>query len=670
MRGLLREPCLPGLLRQATVRLVLVCALVGGFTARADHDPFERSFDAVPVKATAAQDSGIALEGARPAPVSSLRAALLLDFNLSILSLKLGEERLGDLIPYRLDAHALFAYQLHPRVELAADLPFTVYQGDHFQLLRDALAAQDFPGAASVSHVGLGDLRLIPRFHLLDPSVYPVGLALVGEVRLPTGDGYSFLGERRVLFAPRLAVERSFGPVRLLGNVGWRFRRHAQYLNLYVDDEFTLGAGAVVDLPDVGRLTNFQALAEMHLSTPSSAPFNFSQADSLKTPWEALVGARARISGPWGLTLNLGRGIGLHGGYGREAFRVMVALTYEESIFDADGDGVPDSRDKCPTEKEDRDGFQDDDGCPDPDNDGDGIADGEDSCPDKAGPKELKGCPENMDSDGDGVPDHLDACPQKPGPKELKGCPADLDSDGDGIPDHLDACPQKPGPKEYEGCPDSDGDEVPDNEDECPDMFGPPENNGCPYDSPPYVVVESDRIRIKGNILFETGQAKIRKQSFKLLDEVASVLARNPELGPVLIEGHTDNVGARALNLDLSNRRAKAVLDYLVGKGIARKRLRSQGFGFERPIAPNTTPLGRAKNRRVEFRLVKDEVETPPHEVPAPATPPVTPNGAAQDAKKESAPAAAPTPAPAKGTAPAPAPAAPKETKSSPEKPR
>jgi OOP family OmpA-OmpF porin len=599
MRGPLHEPCLHGLSRQAVIRLALVCALATSLTARADHDPFERSFDAVPVKATPAQDSGLALEGARLTPVGSLRAAVLMDFNLGILSLKLGEEQLGQLIPYRLDAHALFAYQVHPRLELAVDMPFTVLQGDRFQLLRDALDAPDFPGAASVSRYGLGDLRLLPRLGLLDPAQYPVGLALVGEVRLPTGDGYSFLGERRVLVAPRLAVERSFGPLRLLGNVGWRFRRHAQYLNLYVDDELTLGAGAVVDLPDLGRFTGVQALGEMHLSTPYSAPFNFSQADSLKTPWEVLVGARAQVHGPWGLALTLGRGVGLHGGYGREALRVMFALSYEETSVDSDGDGVPDARDKCPTAKEDRDGFEDDDGCPDPDNDGDGLADGEDNCPNVVGPKQFKGCPENTDSDGDGIFDHLDSCPQKAGPKE------------------------------YDGCPDTDGDEVPDNEDDCPDLFGPPENNGCPYEAPPFVLVESDRIRIKGNILFETGKAKIQQRSFKLLDEVASVLRRNPGLGPILIEGHTDNVGARAINVDLSQRRAKAVLDYLVDKGIDRKRLSSKGFGFDRPIAPNTTPLGRAKNRRVEFRLIKAEVETPPHPVPGPVVPgPVAPGPA------------------------------------------
>jgi outer membrane protein OmpA-like peptidoglycan-associated protein len=588
-------------MRTTALRLALLLLCVGHLTAWADHSPFGRSFDTVPVKPTAAQDSGIALEGARSTPTGSLRGALLLDLNLSILSLKLGEEKLGDLIPYRLDAHALFAYQLHERLELAVDLPFTVLQGDRFELLRDELGAPDFPGAAGVSRYGLGDVRLLPRVFLLDPAKAPVGLALVGEVRLPTGDANSFLGERRVLVSPRLAVERSFGPVRLLGNVGWRFRKHAQYLNLLVDDELTLGAGAVVDLPDLGRFTGVQAVGEMHLSTPGSSPFNFKQADTLKTPWEALAGVRARVSGPWGVELNVGRGIGLSGGYGREAFRFMVALRYDETFLDSDGDGVPDARDKCPTEKEDRDGFLDDDGCLDPDNDGDGFADGE------------------------------DLCPGQPGTAEHKGCPPDADRDGDGVFDHLDACPDKPGPKEYDGCPDSDGDEVPDNQDECPDLFGPPENNGCPYDSPPYVVVESDRIRIKGNILFETGQAKIQKQSFKLLDEVASVLAKNPTLGPVLIEGHTDNKGSRNYNVDLSQRRAKAVLDYLVSKGIERKRLSAKGFGFDRPITSNATPLGRAKNRRVEFRLIRDEVETPAREVTPPTAPPAAPGGTAPD---------------------------------------
>jgi OOP family OmpA-OmpF porin len=638
-----------GILRGSALRLATLGLLLATAAARADHDPFSRGFDAVPVKPTAAQHSGIALEGAASGePVGSFRGALLFDFNWRILALKLGDEKVGDLLPYRLDAHLLFAYQLHERLELAVDLPFTLLQGDNFNLLRDALDAPDFPGAAGVSRTTIGDIRLLPRVHLLDRERFPVGVSLVAEVRLPTGSASSFTGERGVLWAPRLAVEQRFTflpvPFRVLGNVGVRIRPHAQYLNLLVDDELTLGAGAVAELPNMGRFTDVEGIAEMHLGTPLVRPFNFDQADSLKTPWELLVGARAKVWGNWGLELNVGRGINLSSGYGREALRVMFALRYDEKFVDSDGDGVPDIRDRCPTEAEDRDGFQDNDGCIDPDNDGDGIVDGEDGCPEEKGTRERKGCPLGSgDTDDDGIVDREDRCPDLKGTKENKGCP-DNDRDGDGVPDDVDKCPDQPGPKEYDGCPDSDGDEVPDNEDDCPEQFGPPENNGCPFDSPPYVFVESDRIRIKGNVLFETGSAVIQKRSYPLLDEVATVLRKNPTLGPVLIEGHTDNRGSRALNMGLSDKRARSVLEYLVSKGIDRKRLSSEGFGFDRPIATNDTALGRAKNRRVDFRLVRSEVETAPKET-------VVPPGQQPPAGKTPAPGssgAAPAPAPEK----------------------
>ena len=88
---------------------------------------------------------------------------------------------------------------------------------------------------------------------------------------------------------------------------------------------------------------------------------------------------------------------------------------------------------------------------------------------------------------------------------------------------------------------------------------------------------------------------------------MVGVLAKNPQLKHVRVEGHTDNRGTAPYNLDLSKRRAASVVDYLVQHGIARNRLLSAGYGFERPIADNATALGRAKNRRVEFRLLEDE---------------------------------------------------------------
>ena len=150
---------------------------------------------------------------------------------------------------------------------------------------------------------------------------------------------------------------------------------------------------------------------------------------------------------------------------------------------------------------------------------------------------------------------------------------------------------------------------MPDNVDKCPDEPGPAELQGCP---PPEeeeeVILESERIRINNQILFEFGSDKIDPRSFKLLDEVATVLTKNPDVGPVLIEGHTDNVGSREANIEpLASAAPRPWRSTSISKGIAAKRLRSEGFGFDKPLAPNDTPLGRAKNRRTEFKLVDKE---------------------------------------------------------------
>jgi outer membrane protein OmpA-like peptidoglycan-associated protein len=446
-------------------------------------------------------------------------------------------------------------------------------------------------------------------------------LAGVVEVRLPTGDGNSFFGDSGLVFAPRLAIDKSFGRLRVLGNIGWKFRTYpGQFLNLYVGQEFTMGAGAQFELPDYGQFTQNVILAELNLSTPAEAPFTLAYADALKTPFEAMVGLRSTYNDKLSFQLALGRGLTGQTGYGREAFRFVLSMRYAfDTEPDSDNDGIPDKVDKCPTEPETMNGFDDGDGCP-------------------------------------------DYAP---------------DTDGDGTPDNKDGCVYEPGPQEYDGCPDRDGDQIPDNVDKCPDEFGVPERDGCPPPAKePEVVLESDRIRVQGNILFETAQAIIQPQSFGMLDGVAKVLRDNPDVGPVMIEGHTDNRGSRPYNLDLSQRRAKAVENYLVSKGIARKRLRSDGFGFDRPVATNETPLGRAKNRRTDFRLVDEEEEkekskgkdaAPPAEAPkdspapahappaavapAPAPAPVAaPTKAAADAGAVSPPSAA---APAKPVKPA-----------------
>ena len=175
-----------------------------------------------------------------------------------------------------------------------------------------------------------------------------------------------------------------------------------------------------------------------------------------------------------------------------------------------------------------------------------------------------------------------------------------------GVPDDQDRCPDQPGPAELEGCPDRDGDGIPDIDDKCPDQPGLPEHDGCPApEEQPLVQVESTRVSLRDAITFESGRDALRPEAGPILDEIARALKAHPELRRVRVEGHTDNVGGRGYNQDLSARRARSVMRALVHRGIAAERLESAGYGFERPVASNATALGRGKNRRVELTVLE-----------------------------------------------------------------
>jgi OmpA-OmpF porin, OOP family len=245
---------------------------------------------------------------------------------------------------------------------------------------------------------------------------------------------------------------------------------------------------------------------------------------------------------------------------------------------DGDRDGVPDDRDECPAQPEDRDGVQDGDGCPDEDDDNDGVGGAADRCPaeaeDRDGFADDDGCPD-LDNDQDRLVDRVDQCPDQAedidGHADDDGCP-DCDDDGDGVAE----CPQAL--------------------DRCPGQAGRPPD-GCPYAG---VVVTDQRIQIGRPIDFATGRATIEASSHDLLDEVARALAENPSVR-VRVEGHTDSQGGARTNLRLSRARAAAVRRYLIAHGIDKNRIVSQGYGEEKPIADNRTAAGRAQNRRVEF---------------------------------------------------------------------
>ena len=225
------------------------------------------------------------------------------------------------------------------------------------------------------------------------------------------------------------------------------------------------------------------------------------------------------------------------------------------------------------------------------DKDGDGIPDSADRCPDVAGM--LRGCP---DADDDGVSDLEDKCPNEAGLVIFGGC---TDTDGDGIPNTQDECPDIPGKATFKGCPDTDGDGVMDKEDRCPVTPGSAENRGCP-------VIRSETKEtlkfVTQNVLFYTNSAKLTNESYVVLTKVLDVLQDYPDYA-MLISGFTDNVGSQASNQTLSENRAAACLNYLVEKGIDPSRLVFRGFGEVAPITTNDSEQGRKLNRRVEFAL-------------------------------------------------------------------
>jgi outer membrane protein OmpA-like peptidoglycan-associated protein len=341
--------------------------------------------------------------------------------------------------------------------------------------------------------------------------------------------------------------------------------------------------------------------------------------------WNGGAGAEVRLARKLGLRLEgraLGYKVPVAGGSDRSTLTwealagIVIGLGGRPEDFDADG--VTDALDACPGTPA---GVRvDAKGCP-TDADGDGVWDGPDTCPDtpKGCTVDAKGCP--SDTDGDGVWDGLDMCTGTPAGVKVDpgGCP--MDADGDGVGDGPDACADTPKgcSVDAKGCPsDSDGDGVCDGLDRCAGTVrgAKVDAGGCEA-----AVLERENellttgmIRIE-NINFDTGTATLRPESFKALNEVGDILARSPGLR-IEIGGHTDDRGTDMQNLKLSKARAEAVLEYLARKfpELDTRAFTVVGYGESQPLVPNDSEIGRAQNRRVEFKVLNPEELRRPRE--------------------------------------------------------
>lgn len=459
-----------------------------------------------------------------------------------------------------------------------------------------------------------GDLRLTPKYQFISRQTGPVGFGAAVDVSLPTGDGAAFAGAPTAGVEPKLLVDAGFGNTIVAANVGADFRGADEFRNIELGSQLTYSLGVEQEIVD----GTVDLGGELYGSTPFSDFFS----DTDTSPLEGILGAKVRTNA--GVVLMAGGGGGLVPGIGAPEFRAFLGVSYPDKQRDADGDGIDDGDDECPQKPEDLDGYEDSDGCPDPDNDGDGIPDDRDKCPgepeDQDGDRDGDGCPDEEqsesepDSDGDGIPDSEDECPDEAedddGFQDEDGCP-DTDNDGDGIADADDECPgeaeDEDGFQDEDGCPDTDndGDGVVDAEDECRDEAGLESNDGCPPEEKKAVRKE-DEIEILENVQFKTEKAELQEKSFDILDQVAYILEQNPDIERVMVEGHTDDTGGDRFNQQLSEERATAVKDYLVEeRQIDAGRLETKGFGSNEPLVPNSSEENRRKNRRVEFKIAE-----------------------------------------------------------------
>jgi len=514
-------------------------------------------------------------------------------------------------------------------VEIGVQVPVVIVRGD-----------PDGPGeGGELAGDGVGDVSTGLKVRILDRETMPVGLALVAGAAFDTGEKNIFAthGQSPVV-SGKLVVDMDLGSrVGLAVNGGARLREKREISGnvtipadgdtpartvtrtnpIIAGSEITFGLGvgfkAVVDRVDL--------IAELY----GAAPIESGAERAM--PIEALLALKLFLVGNSFFSLGVSRG--LTDSYGEPACRPFAGIVFEPSTGDRDGDGVPDDIDRCPDQAEDRDRFEDEDGCPDLDNDQDGIPDLLDQCPDLAedfnGYEDEDGCPEaGRDRDRDGILDSVDRCPDEPedkdGFEDEDGCP-ELDNDRDGVPDREDQCPMDPedidGFKDEDGCPDADNDNdgIPDTTDQCPNepenFDGIEDGDGCP-EHDRKVIIDGGKIRILDKVFFETNKAIIKQESYDILFQVAETLRQNPQITKVEVQGHTDSRGRDDYNLELSDRRAAAVRDFLVDRGgIGAERLTSKGYGETEPLVNEENEDAWAQNRRVEF-IIREEKPTEP----------------------------------------------------------
>ncbi|MEK7704825.1 MAG: OmpA family protein [Myxococcota bacterium] len=293
----------------------------------------------------------------------------------------------GALVGPRLTSHLGGSIVVLPRLQLGVDVPLVLFQA------RRGTPPQAFGAVGDLAATGVGDLSLFGKLHLLEASRALVDAAALVGVSLPShAPRDAYLGNEGVTASATLVVSRQLFGFELAGNLGYDWRKSTTFLDATIGPEVRLGLGASYDLQALTQLP-LAAAAAWSLAARHNAPFKRLN----ETPAELLFEAQWRAWSP--LIVSATAGVGLVAGVGTPDLRAGLLVRYAPRRADADHDAISDDIDACPKDAEDYDGFEDANGCPEPDNDGDGIDDTHDACPN---------APETQNEfdDEDGCPDH------------------------------------------------------------------------------------------------------------------------------------------------------------------------------------------------------------------------------------------------------------------------
>ncbi len=390
------------------------------------------------------------------------------------------------LVEYVAAAHLTGSFQLFDRLQIGAVIPLVITGGQEFNYASGSGETITLPAGTAFA---LADPRLSVKGRIFTDASSGFSLAASAFVTFPTGQAIAsrrYVGDDLPTFGGSAIAELVTSGVHVAINAGGMWREETTLFSTAVGPQLTYAAAFGYDIT---------TLISVYGELVGASTFT-SQVDEHWLEWR--VGGHLRVGD---FVFNLAGGTGLIAGVGTPLFRIIGGGSWAPVRADTDGDGVDDSIDACPSEAEDGDDFEREDGCPEVDNDEDGLADADDPCPDEAEDRDEHededGCPDT-DNDADGIHDGYDSCPNeaedRDGDRDEDGCP-DNDTDRDGIEDPNDQCVDQPedfdGFGDEDGCPetDFDGDGVPDEGDPCPDQAedadGFEDEDGCAEEGGP-----------------------------------------------------------------------------------------------------------------------------------------------------------------------------------------